>query len=123
MRLGFALLGAAAFALLAGGTSGEAEARARGWSRACACAPKAQVRRVARARTRRHSSSYRPVLAVDSVPIIVETRDGPIAVGQRRTISYAWPYPHYGYDYPWDGYGGPYYGYPAPRGTWGYRGD
>ena len=48
--------------------------------------------------------------------------DGPIAVGQRRTISYAWPHPHYSYDYPWDGYGGPYYGYPAPPGTWDYRG-
>lgn len=122
MKLAGGLLGMAAIALVLGVAAPAAEARARGWSRACACEPAAKARRVVHRRARRHYSSYRPVLAVDSVPIVVETRDGPIAVGQRRTISYVWPHPHYSYDYPWDGYGGPYYGYPAPRGTWDYRG-
>lgn len=122
MKLAGGLLGAAALALVLGAAAPAAEARERGWSRACACIPKAKARRVAHRKARRHYSSYRPVLDVNSVQIVVQTGEGPIAVGQRRTISYAWPHPHYSYDYTWDGYGGPYYGYPAPRGTWDYRG-
>ena len=114
MKIAFGLACAVATALLAGGAPGEAEARTRGWSRPCACAPQPRVRRAAHRRVRRFQSSYRPVLAVDSVPIVVETGYGPIAVGQRRTVGYFFPHPRWGYDYPWDGYGGPYYGYP-PR--------
>lgn len=114
MRIAFRFLCATAALALAGVAPQAVEARTRGWSRHCACAPNVRVQRTTRLRARRIHSSYRPVLAVDSIPIVVETGYGPIAVGERRTVGYFFPHPRWGYDYPWDGYGGPYYGYP-PR--------
>lgn len=115
MKLSFALAGAAAVALFALTAPGAAQARERGWSRACACAPKVHVRRHAHRRVRKAYSSYRPVLAVDSIPIVVQTQRGAILVGQGGRTGWWFPHPTWGYDYPWDGYGGPYYGYPPPR--------
>ena len=115
MKIARGLLAVAAVALLLGaGAMDGAAARERGWSRACACAPRGKPRRLAHRRARRLHSSYRPALAVDLIPIVVETGEGPIIVGQRRSVGYFFPHPHWGYDYPWDGYCGPYYGYP-PR--------
>lgn len=115
MKMARGLLAVTAVAFLFGpGATDSAVAHERGWSRACACGPKARARRVADRRAHRLQSSYRPPLAVDSIPVVVETAEGPIIVGQRRTVGYFFPHPRWGYDYPWDGYGGPYYGYP-PR--------
>lgn len=114
MRIALGLACAVATTFLTGSAPEPAEARTRGWSRHCVCAPQVRARRAAHRRVPRIRSSYRPVLAVDLIPIVVETGYGQIAVGQRRTIGYFFPHPRWGYDYPWDGYGGPYYGYP-PR--------
>ena len=122
MRFAGGLLGAALLALLLSALAPQgADARARGWSRDCACAPLARVGRVharrhVHGRAHRQYSSYRRVLAVDSIPIVVETTRGPVVVGQRREIGWWFPHPRWGYDYPWDGYGGPYYGYPSRDG-------
>lgn len=119
MRMTVGWLGAAALALLCGAVAPqEAQARQRGWSRACACAPKAHARRIAVRRAGRVYSSYRPVLAVDSMPVVVNTTYGGVVVGQRRSVGFFFPHPRWGYDFPWDGYGGPYYGYP-PRDGYG----
>ncbi|HMN72636.1 MAG TPA: hypothetical protein PKA55_12295 [Rhodoblastus sp.] len=116
MRIAGGLLSAAALALFFGAPA-TAEARHRGWSRACACPQGAQVRHVGRFRARR-LTSYRPVLAVDSIPVIVHSTYGDVVVGQRRSVGVFFPHPRWGYDFPWDGYGGPYYGYP-PRDGYG----
>ena len=117
MRISVALLGAAGVALLAFVAPQPAAAGQSGWSPDCACAPKVrahrQARRTAHRRARRVYSSYRPVLAVDRIPIVVETTRGTVVVGQRREVGWWFPHPRWGYDYPWDGYGGPYYGYPS----------
>jgi len=122
MRIAGGALGAAFLALLFAAAAPQgAQARERGWSRDCACAPqqraaRAYPRRRAYLRARRPISSYRPVLAVDSIPIVVETTRGAVVVGRRREVGWWFPHPRWGYDFPWDGYGGPYYGYPSRDG-------
>ncbi|MFT4099005.1 MAG: hypothetical protein QM651_17935 [Rhodoblastus sp.] len=113
MKISIAIAVAAGAAILALVAPQAAEARARGWSRDCDCARKPAARRYAHRRTHRHYSSYRPVLAVDSIPVVVETTRGAVVVGQRREAGWWFPHPRWGYSYPWDGYGGPYYGYPS----------
>ena len=116
MKISIALAVAGSAALLVFAAPQAADARARGWSRHCACAPKPLARRHAHRRARRIHSSYRPVLAVDSIPVVVETTRGAVVVGQRREVGWWFPHPRWGYSYPWDGYGGPYYGYPSRDG-------